>query len=228
LTINTEGVTAYEWDFKITQYHTGSIDLTTPMQFGMTQLMNEADVTEAVDPYNLNKDGDPEWKDIINREDVIGCTDFSGDVIFDGIQIINDIAGTNPDYTKVAGCTDEPDSTHPFKVIFEGEAEGLSTYSIVSGTVNNVTPGNIASTITVSTDEYEVWVKVPYAAGVFPATSGFEWDIGTPLPPDTDAECYIRIATVNGATVTQFVTGSLWAERLKIGDETARYYWAGV
>jgi len=223
-------VTAYEWDFKITQYHTGSIDLTTPMQFGMSQLMNKADVTEAEDPYNLNKDGDPEWKDIINREDVIGCTDFSGDVIFDGIQIINDIAGTNPDYTIEAGCTDEPtpDTTHPFKVIFEGEVDGSSTYSIVSGTVNNVTPGNIASTITVSTDEYEVWVKVPFDAPSFPATAGFEWNIGTPLPSDTDAEAYIRIATVNGSTVTQFVTGSLWADRIKLGSATATYYYARI
>ena len=104
----------------------------------------------------------------------------------------------------------------------------MSTYSIVSGTVNNVTPGNIASTITVSTSTYEVWVKAPFAGGVFPATSGFEWNIGTPLPSDTDAEGYIRIATVNGSTVTQFVTGSLWADRIKLGSATATYYYARV
>ena len=228
LTINTAGVTAYEWDFKITQYHTGSIDLTTPMQFGMTQLMNEADVTEAVDPYNLNKDGDPEWKDIINREDVIGCTDFSGDVIFDGIQIINDIAGTSPDYTKVAGCTDEPDSMHPFKVIYEGEVDGSSTYSIVSGTVNNVVPQNITATFAV-TGVNQVWIQMPFINPDFPKNNtDFKWEIGPTLPNDTDAFGYVRVAEVNGTDITQFVTGSLWADRIKMGSQTATYFYARV
>jgi hypothetical protein len=136
------------------------------------------------------------------------------------------------DYSETGGCgpepEPEPDSMHPFKVIHEETSGGMSTYSIVSGTVNNVTPGNIASTITVSTSTYEVWVKAPFAAGVFPATSGFEWNIGTPLPPDTDAEGYIRIATVNGSTVTQYVTGSLWADRIKLGSATATYYYARI
>jgi hypothetical protein len=29
-------------------------------------------------------------------------------------------------------------------------------------------------------------------------------------------------------TVDQTISGSVWAERLKIGDNVARYYWAGV
>lgn len=228
LTINTATVTSYEYDLNLIQYHTGTLDLTIQHQFGMSQLMNKAGVTEAEDPYNLNKDGTPAWKDINNRADVIGCTGFSGDVTNDGMQNLNAMTSVKPDYTKVAGCTDEPDSMHPFKVIHEETTGGLSTYSIVSGTVNNVTPGNIASTITVSTSTYEVWVKAPFAAGVFPATSGFEWNIGTPLPSDTDSEGYIRIATVNGSTVTQYVTGSLWADRIKMGSATATYYYARI
>jgi hypothetical protein len=230
LSINTAGVTSYEYELNVIQYHTGTLDLTIQPQFGMTQLMNKADVTEAEDPYNLNKDGSPAWKDINNRADVIGCTGFSGDVTTDGMQNLNAMTSVKPDYTIVAGCTDEPspDMDHPFKVKHVETTGGLSTYSIVSGTVNNVTPGNIASTITVSTSTYEVWVKAPFASGLFPNPTGFEWNIGTPLPADTDAEGYIRIATVNGSTVTQYVTGSLWADRIKLGSATATYYYARV
>jgi len=235
LTINTGAVTAYEWNFNITQHITGAIDLTTPMQFGMTQLMNKEDVSEPEDPYYLNRDNSTPWVNIVNRLDVLGCTGFSGDVVQDGMFPVVDgtISNTDPDYSIVAGCTDEPtppvpEFDHPFKVKHVATVGGFSEYSIVSGTVNNVVPGNISSNITVSTSTYEVWVKTPYASGVLPATSGFEWDIGTPVPADTDAEGYIRIATVNGATVTQYVTGSLWADRIKLGTATATYYYARV
>jgi hypothetical protein len=229
LVIDSSAVTSYEYSLNVIQYHTGTLDLTIQPQFGMTQLMNKEGVTEAEDPYNLNKDGTPAWKDINNRADVIGCTGFSGDVTTDGMQNLNAMTSVKPDYTIVAGCTDEPDtSMHPFKVIHVETTGGLSEYRIVSGTVNNVTPGNIASTITVSTDEYEVWVKAPFASGLFPNPTGFEWNIGTPLPADTDSEGYIRIATVDGSTVTQFVTGSLWADRIKLGSATATYYYARI
>jgi hypothetical protein len=124
-------------------------------------------------------------------------------------------------------CINEPVVTnHPFKVTHVSTSGGMSTYSIQSGTVNNVVPGNIGSTITVSTLAYDVWLKVPYLSPNFPDAAGFEWDIGTPTPPDTDAEGYIKVAEVNGATVTQFVTGSLWADRLKLGATTAQYFYA--
>jgi hypothetical protein len=126
-------------------------------------------------------------------------------------------------------CINEPVVTsHPFLVTHVSTSGGMSTYSIQSGTVNNVVPGNIGSTITVSTLAYDVWLKVPYLSGVFPDAAGFEWDIGTTTPPDTDAEGYIKVAEVNGATVTQFVTGSLWGDRLKLGSDTARYYYAQI
>ena len=228
LVINTGSVTSYSYTFNIHQYHTGMLDLTVAHQFGMTQLMNKEDVTEDEDPYYLNKDGSPAWKDINNRADLIGCTGFSGDVTIDGMQNLNPMTSVKPDYTIVSGCTDEPSVDHPFKVKHVSTSGGNSTYSIVTGTVNNVTPGNIASNITVSTSTYEVWIKVPFAAGLLPNPTGFEWNIGTPLPADTDTEGYIRIATVNGSSVTQYVTGSLWADRIKMGSLTATYYYARV
>jgi hypothetical protein len=132
------------------------------------------------------------------------------------------------DYTIVGGCIDEPSSVHPFLVTHVSTASGSSTYHIVSGAVNSVIPGNITTDLTVTTALCDVWLKVPYLSGVFPDATGFAWAIGTTMPADTDAEGYIKVATVNGATVTQIVTGSLWASRLKMGTDTARYYYAGI
>jgi hypothetical protein len=231
LTANSTLTSFTTW-YKVSRMHVGSQDIVIPCELNGTFLMNKADVTEAEDPYYLNQGTTPPWNHVVNNPDAIAANAL-GFIPAWATPVIDD---TTPrafttrvlNYAEEAGCTDEPDSMHPFKVIHEETTGGLSTYSIVSGTVNNVTPGNIASTITVSTSTYEVWVKAPFAAGVFPATSGFEWNIGTPLPSDTDAEGYIRIATVNGSTVTQYVTGSLWADRIKLAGITARYYYARV
>jgi len=54
------------------------------------------------------------------------------------------------------------------------------------------------------------------------------------LPVDTDEYCYILMVVARNVgdpenfTIDQMLSGSVWAERLKIGDNTARYYWAGV
>jgi hypothetical protein len=227
LTFNTAGVTAYTYDFDITQYHTGNIDLTTPMQTGMVQLRNVLEEDEADDPYNVNLASG--WDGLVNKAECVACDGFAGDVVTDGMFNMTGATAIPVDYSIIAGCVPEPDTaSHPFLVTHVSTAAGLSTYHIQSGTVNNLVPGNIATDITVSTAAYDVWLKVPFAAGVFPDTTGFEWDIGTPLPADTDAEGYIKVAEVNGATVTQLVTGSLWADRIKMGSQTATYFYARV
>jgi hypothetical protein len=51
---------------------------------------------------------------------------------------------------------------------------------------------------------------------------------------DTDEYCYILMGVARNIgnpetfTVDQTISGSVWAERLKIGTRTAVYYWAGV
>ena len=51
---------------------------------------------------------------------------------------------------------------------------------------------------------------------------------------DTDEYCYILMGVARNIgdpatfTIDQTISGSVWAERLKIGTDTARYYWAGV
>ena len=231
LTANSSLTSFTTW-YQVSQMHVGSQDIVIPCELNATFLMNKEGVTEAQDPYYVNAATTPTFNNVVNRSDATAANALTFIPAF-ATPVVNN---TTPrsfttytlDYSETGGCGPEPGSMHPFKVIHDSTSGGMSTYSIVSGTVNNVTPGNIASTITVSTSTYEVWVKAPFAGGVFPATSGFEWNIGTPLPSDTDAEGYIRIATVNGSTVTQFVTGSLWADRIKLGSATATYYYARV
>ena len=233
LTANSTLTSFTTW-YKVSQMHVGSQDIVIPCELNGTFLMNKAGVTEAEDPYYLNQGTTPPWDNVVNNADAIAANAL-GFIPAWATPVIDD---TTPrafttrilNYAEEAGCTGEPtpDSMHPFKVIHDETADGMSTYSIVSGTVNNETPGNIASTITVSTGPYEVWVKVPYLAGVYPDATGFEWNIGTPVPADTDSEAYVRVASVDGSTVTQYVTGSLWSDRIKMGTQTARYYHARI
>lgn len=226
LSFNTSGVTAYAYDFDITQYHTGNIDLTTPMQSGMVQLRNVPSEDEATDPYNVNQTAS--WNQIVNKAACVACTGFTGDVITGGIFNMTGATAVPVDYDG-GECINEPVVTsHPFLVTHVSTSGGMSTYSIQSGTVNNVTPGNIGTDITVSTLAYDVWLKVPYLSPNYPDAAGFEWNIGSPMPSDTDAEGYIKVAEVNGSTVTQYVTGSLWSDRLKLGATTAQYFYARV
>ncbi len=56
------------------------------------------------------------------------------------------------------------------------------------------------------------------------------------IPADADARGYICLGTVTVDDITtpttfsvnQFVTGSLWSDRIKLGTETARYYYARI
>ena len=226
LTFNTSGVTAYEYDFQITQYITGTVDLTTPMQTGMVQLRNVPDEDEADDPYNVNFAAS--WDQIVNKDECVACDGFTGDVVTDGMFNMTGATAIPVDYTIVGGCINEPSSGHPFLVTFVSTAAGMDTYHIQSGTVNNMVPGNIATDITLSTGAYDVWLKIPYLSPNFPDATGFVWNIGTPVPSDTNSEGYVRVASVNGATVTQFITGSLWGDRMKMGTATATYYYAQV
>jgi len=57
-----------------------------------------------------------------------------------------------------------------------------------------------------------------------------------PVPPDDNTWGYLVIGTITvdsitaptTFTVTQNVTGSLWADRIKLGTTTARYYYARI
>lgn len=75
-------------------------------------------------------------------------------------------------------------------------------------------------------------------SGVFPSTD----DTASEYPRiicsdvilnDTDTYGYVLLAVATEGSgpvcsVVQYVTGSLWASRLKMGSDTARYYYAGI
>jgi len=227
LTFNTAGVTAYTYDFDITQFHTGNIDLTTPMQTGMVQLRNVSGADESSDPYNVNFAAD--WDGIVNKAECVACDGFSGDVTTAGMTNMTGASTIPVDYSIVGGCVNEPYGfDHPYKVYLMSEGGGVNVWAIVTGATNNVTPGNITSTITLGAGTYDVWIRHPYLSPNFPDATNFEWAIGATIPADTDTDGYVLIATISGTNVTQIVTGSLWADRLKLGTVTAEYYFARI
>ena len=69
---------------------------------------------------------------------------------------------------------------------------------------------------------------------LYPTLVTFFEDQYDEIPEDDDIFCYIlmgvarNIGDPQNFTIDQTISGSVWAERLKIGDNTARYYWAGV
>jgi hypothetical protein len=59
------------------------------------------------------------------------------------------------------------------------------------------------------------------------------YNTGGALPADTDTLAYLLIAKVNALgdgvySVDQYVTGSLWADRIKVNGMTAKYYYARI
>ena len=59
------------------------------------------------------------------------------------------------------------------------------------------------------------------------------FNTGSALPADSDTFGYVLLAKVNALgsgvySVDQYVTGSLWSDRIKLGTTTARYYYARI
>jgi len=212
----------------IRQHVVGSIDMINPLVYLGSTLHNTPGETEPNDPYNVNETGG--FADIVNNDLRITLNTVVPRTTTFFTDMISPQDWQNNQYEFIEPCTAEnnPCCDHPFKVYLVSAEDGLNTFGIQSGTVNNVVPGNILADITVVNGAYEVWIKVPYLSPNYPDALGFEWDMGTPVPNDTDTEGYIRIASVSGTDITQYVTGSLWSDRIKLGTVTAEYYFARV
>lgn len=156
-----------------------------------------------------------------------------------------------------ASCAAQDDNAceHPFQFhpfVVPSEAGDLYRANVCSGMVNNLVPFDepgsgtlLPATIDfLTTGDIYIYLRLgteAYASSnpIFPVT-----DITDPYYPtivqsvttltDTDEYCYILMGRARNVgnpatfTVDQTISGSVWAERLKIGTETARYYWAGV
>lgn len=149
------------------------------------------------------------------------------------------------------GCA-HPFEFHPFTVSDGGEGF-LFRANVCAGMVNNLVPWDdvgpskmkLPATIdfTIFQDTY-IYLRLgteAYASNdpVFPVTDDTDEYYPTIVQSqttltDTDEYCYIlmgvarNIGDQNTFTIDQTISGSVWAERLKIGTDTARYYWAGV
>lgn len=227
-------LTSFTTWYKVYQMHVGSQDIVIPCELNGTFLMNKPDVTEAEDPYYINEATTPPWNNVVNNEDAIAANGL-GFIPAWATPIIDD---TTPrafttrilNYAEEAGCTDEPSMLHPFLVTMDSTAGGNSTYSIISGTVNNLVPNGVSTPITVTTGAYFVYIKLPFVTPNFPANNtDFKWEISATMPADTDAFGYVKVANINpDGSVAQFVTGSLWADRIKLGTDTAKYYYSRI
>lgn len=234
LTVNSALVTFSNW-YQVTQMHVGSQDIVIPCELNATFLMNKEGVTEAEDPYYLNANSTPTpWADISNIEAARTAGALAFIPAF-ATPVINDTVPRAFDtvplkYSEEGGCTGEPTTFHPFQVMLDTETETERTYSIISGTVNNLVPQNIDDPITVGTSSYYVYLKVPFVSPNFPANNtDFSWNISGTFPNDTDAFAYIKVADINpDGSISQYVTGSLWGDRIKLGTQTATYYYARI
>lgn len=234
LTANSTLTSFTTW-YKVYQMHVGSQDIVIPCELNATFLMNKEGVTEAEDPYYINAATTPNpWNNVVNNEDALAANAL-GFVPAWATPVIDDTVPRTfttrvLNYAEEAGCTDEPTTFHPFLVLLDSTSGGNSTYSIISGTVNNLVPNGVGTPITVATGAYYVYLKLPFVSPNFPANNtDFKWEIAATMPADTDAFGYVKVADINpDGSVTQFVTGSLWADRIKLGSATAGYYYARI
>ena len=216
--------------YEVTQHVVGSIDMSIDLNYLGSTLKNVAGLDQvADDPYNAYEANG--WNDISNylQKDDLESITANNLVYYDLMLSPNDWTGTNYTWTAPNTCINEPAGfSHPYKVYLSSSGGGSNVFGIIYGETNNVAPSNVGSLITVANGAYEVYIKHPYLSPDYPDTTGFVWDIDVGLPADTDAEGYIRIATISGMDITQIVTGSLWSDRLKLGTMTAQYYFARV
>jgi len=220
LTFNTASVTHYSYKFKITQYHTGSIDLITPTQTGMVQLRNVAGLDETDDPYNTNKTGT--WDQIANKAECVACTGFSGDVTTSGM---NNMTGATAIPVNYDGGAYSAETLPPFTV-YAGTSEG--TWLVQAGTVNDYVPDNMEAEIEASSGM--IYLKISNTSGAYPGDT-LTIETAATTPVDDDDYGYITLAEIVAGedeappTVNQFVSGSLWSERHKFtAPDTAMYY----
>ena len=145
---------------------------------------------------------------------------------------------------------EHPFQFHPFVV--PSEAGDLFRANVCSGMANNLVPFDepgsgtlLPATIDfLTTGDTFIYLRMGTEAyesdsPVFPVTDVTDEYYPTIVQSptaltDTDEYCYILMGMARNVgdpdtfTVDQTISGSVWAERLKIGDNTARYYWAGV
>ena len=116
---------------------------------------------------------------------------------------------------------------HPFKVSVSSPDGSSFTYTIQEGAVNNTVPSNMGDEITTGGEATDIYLvlDVDTGTGEFPSAVAIE--SGT-IPTSDDTTAFVLIATVEGYAIGQILTGSLWGERFKCGEDDAKYWYSRV
>lgn len=160
--------------------------------------------------------------------------------------------------TASCAAQDDPDPDaceHPFQFhpfVVTSEAGDLYRANVCSGMVNNLVPFDepasgtqLPATIDflINEDTY-IYLRVGVKdhttdSPIFPVSDITDVHYPTMVQSqvtlaDTDEYCYILMGVARNIgdpetfTIDQTISGSVWAERLKVGTRDALYYWAGV
>jgi hypothetical protein len=233
LVANNTGLQSFDYEYVIEQHHIGNLVLDASPKFDGTQIMNKPNVTSAEDPYVVQSNNTPAFDKIINRQDVMACDGLSGDNDFTVGTYVNPLVDNSFPrvvithqwtYGEANGC-DGDTCEHPFQVHLDAVVDGTSTWTVCSGTVNNKEPSNKGATITLQ-DGF-IWLKCTASnTAAFPIAVTIE--SGTAVPADSDTEAHILIARITSGESAQLLSGSVWGDRIKVGTNTATYYYAGI
>lgn len=129
---------------------------------------------------------------------------------------------------------------HPFKVRPNMKTDNMDTtvWEVYPGTVNNIemigglndgepfAPGTF-----LLSDGDMVWLACKYDSATKKFPSQVQLQYGSIFPEDSKEYGYIKLAKRQGDTLVQFITGSLWGDRIQLGageSEKALYYYAQV
>ena len=215
--------------YEVMQHVVGSIDMTSHPQFLGTTLMNVPDwVASEDDEYDAYEAND--WNDISNFEqkDAIEAITPATTSYYELMLSPNDWTDHNYSWIIPGTCTNEPDpepvdDCFPFKL----KLVSGSTYTVCAGTVNNKVPTNMGSTFSL-TASTKIWLHCVHSPGIdFPITVSIA--TGGALPADTNFAAYVLIGEMSATNVlSQYITGSLWGDRIRLGTDTARYYFARI
>jgi hypothetical protein len=219
----------------VRQHVIGSIDLPMEQQFFGTMLVDvEGWKEDKDDPYNINEKDN--FKNVVNKKlrESMNALPVSVATGF-YLKMLSPDDWTDTNYNLYYECTGN-NCKHPFYVQ-KHVVNGQLKYSVCVGSVNNVLLPDTDILEGVVEDGF-VYIRSEYdnTTKRFPSSpDGVSalFAVGT-MPEDTDIFGRIAICHITGAdnpetaVFTQLIGGSLWADRIKLGTETATYYYARI
>jgi hypothetical protein len=121
------------------------------------------------------------------------------------------------------------ENIHPFKLRKNMTTSDPDTtvWEVTAGTLNNIVPSNVTDTFYL-VDGESVWIKCDTDSTTHEYPSAVSIGHGVVMPDDDDDSGYLRIAKRVGSDIQQYVTGSLWSDRIKLGTATAKYFYARI